>query len=97
MASRKGSPNKIGAQVKENVVAVFTRLGGTAAMATWARKNQTEFYRLYGRLIPTDMTATVDVRGAAELSDAELLDIATRSSAGVIGAQEGTAEPTSVH
>jgi hypothetical protein len=25
-----------------------------AAMADWARKNQTEFYRLYARLIPSE-------------------------------------------
>jgi len=33
MPRPKGVLNKIGAQVKENIVAVFTRLGGTAAMA----------------------------------------------------------------
>jgi len=38
----------------ENIVAVFTRLGGTATMAEWARRNQTEFYRLYARLIPSE-------------------------------------------
>ncbi len=50
----KGAKNKLGATAKENVVAVFTRLGGTAQMAEWARENQTEFYKLYGRLIPVE-------------------------------------------
>lgn len=59
MPSRKGSPNKVHATAKENLIAVFTRLGGTAAMATWAQDNLTEFYKLYGRLIPTD----VNLRG----------------------------------
>lgn len=50
----KGSLNKTTAAAKENVMAVFTRLGGTAAMAKWAKNNQTEFYKLYARLIPVE-------------------------------------------
>ncbi len=58
MASRKGRPNKVGATAKENILAVFTRLGGTAQMAKWASDNQTEFYKLYGRLIPVESQVT---------------------------------------
>lgn len=54
MPSRKGKPNKVSATAKENILAVFTRLGGTAQMAKWAKDNQTEFYKLYGRLIPVE-------------------------------------------
>ena len=75
MPRPKGVPNKVGAQAKENIVAVFTRLGGTAAMADWARKNQTEFYRLYARLIPTDSTSEISVREAKDFSTEELLEI----------------------
>ena len=75
MPRPKGVPNKIGAQAKENIVAVFTRLGGTAAMADWARNNQTEFYRLYARLIPSESMAQVNVRDAEDLSTEELLAI----------------------
>jgi hypothetical protein len=49
-----GSPNKTSALAKENIIAVFNRLGGTAGMAEWAKENQTEFYRLYGRLVPVE-------------------------------------------
>jgi len=52
--SRKGSPNKLSGTAKENVAAVFTRLGSTAAMAKWAKRHQTEFYKLYARLIPVE-------------------------------------------
>jgi hypothetical protein len=45
VGSRKGRPNAITATAKENLIAVFTRLGGTAAMAKWAEANQTDFYR----------------------------------------------------
>lgn len=51
----KGTPNKVSSTAKENITAVFTRLGSTAAMAKWAKDNQTEFYKLYARLLPTEI------------------------------------------
>ena len=60
MARTKGSKNKAGATAKDNILAVFTRLGGTAAMAKWAGDNQTEFYKLYARLIPQELAAKVE-------------------------------------
>lgn len=62
VASRAGKPNKMGATAKENLIAVFTRLGGTAAMAKWALKNQTDFYRLYAKLVPQQIDLDVNVR-----------------------------------
>lgn len=56
MPSRKGSPNKLGGLAKDNIAAVFTRLGGTAEMAKWAKENQTDFYKLYARLVPVQLT-----------------------------------------
>lgn len=50
----KGRKNKVSATVKDNILAVFTRLGGTAEMAKWAKDNPTDFYRLYGRLAPVE-------------------------------------------
>lgn len=55
---KKGTPNKCDKTARENIMAVFNRLGGTAEMARWARKNQTEFYKLYARLIPVQLNAT---------------------------------------
>lgn len=51
-----GTPNKLTALAKDNIAAVFNRLGGTAAMADWATKNQTEFYKIYARLLPVEVT-----------------------------------------
>jgi hypothetical protein len=51
-----GSTNVVSGLAKENVIAVFTRLGGTHAMATWAKRNKTEFYRMYARLMPHEVT-----------------------------------------
>lgn len=61
---KQGTPNKLSAQVKDNVIAVFNRLDGTAGMAVWAKENPTEFYRIYARLIPTD--STVEHSGAVK-------------------------------
>jgi len=54
---KKRGIGKVGAQAKENIQAVFVKLGGTAAMARWAKKNQDEFYtKIYARMIPHEMT-----------------------------------------
>jgi hypothetical protein len=97
VASRKGSPNKVGAEVKENIIAVFIRLGSTAAMADWAKDNLTEFYRLYARLIPTEVIGEFSVRHVTELSDLELSVIATGGSAGATSAPIGEQIPDGVH
>lgn len=52
---KKGTPNKISGTVKANVVAVFDRIGGVDGMVEWANENKTEFYRLYGKLMPTEV------------------------------------------
>lgn len=62
MASRKGIPNKMGSTAKENIIAVFTRLGGTAEMAKWAKENLTDFYKLYARLVPQQIDIDANVR-----------------------------------
>jgi hypothetical protein len=37
-------------------MAVFNGLGGTSAMKEWAKANQTEFYRMYAKLLPLQVT-----------------------------------------
>jgi len=62
MSRTPGAKNKAGKTAKDNVLAVFTRLGGTAAMAKWAKDNQTDFYRLYAKLIPQQIELDVDIK-----------------------------------
>lgn len=50
-----GTPNKMSATVKENVIAVFNRLEGTAGMAKWAKENPTAFYQIYSKLLPSEV------------------------------------------
>jgi len=56
---KKGVPNKLSGSVKQNIVGVFDKIGGREKMAKWAEDNQTDFYRLYGRLAPTEIEANV--------------------------------------
>ncbi len=55
MARTLGAKNKVPQLAKENIAAVFVRLGGTAQMAKWAKENQTEFYKIYARLLPVQV------------------------------------------
>lgn len=95
--SRKGIPNKIGAAVKSNVMAVFDRIGGRDKMVDWANENLTEFYRLYARLIPTESTLDITFKDVSELSTAELIAIATGSGAGTAEATFCEPEPSELH
>lgn len=51
----KGTPNKTSKTAKENIMAVFEGMGGTITMQAWANANRSDFYKIYGRLIPTDV------------------------------------------
>ena len=54
-----GTPNKVTATVKDNIIAVFNRLDGTAGMAKWAIDNPTQFYQIYAKLLPMDINANL--------------------------------------
>lgn len=56
-----GTPNKVSAQAKDNILQVFQRLGGVTEMTKWAKANKTIFYsRIYARLLPKDVTVGAD-------------------------------------
>ncbi len=65
----KGTPNKLNATVKENVIAVFNRLEGTAGMAKWAAANPTAFYQIYSKLLPTEVEQNTKVTGVLEIAN----------------------------
>lgn len=93
----KGAKNKITANVKENIISVFTRLGGTAAMAKWAGENLTEYYKIYARLAPTQVEVDVEHRDATALTDAELAAIAAGSGSSLDESPDSAAEPSAIH
>jgi len=56
MGRPKGSVNKKTAQVKEALQAVYTKKGGDTALLAWAKENETEFYKLWGRMLPQEVS-----------------------------------------
>lgn len=52
----KGTPNKLTITAKQAFQFAFDKIGGGEALGEWANRNKTDFYKIYGRLIPTDVT-----------------------------------------
>lgn len=55
----KGLPNKLTASAKQAFELAFQGLGGVPQFVEWAKDNQTDFYKLYSKLIPVNMTGSV--------------------------------------
>ena len=53
---KPGSKNKHTTAIREAFVAAFEELGGVEALVEWGRANQTDFYKLASKLIPTEIT-----------------------------------------
>ena len=52
----KGAVNKITRSAREAFQFAFDELGGAEALKAWAVANPTDFFKLYSRLIPMEMT-----------------------------------------
>lgn len=57
---KKGVPNKMTTSVKEAFHAAYKSIGGDKALANWAKDNPTHFYQLYAKLIPQEVSKTVE-------------------------------------
>ena len=55
----KGAKDKVQRCVKESVLTVYEKLGGDDGFYHWACAEPTEFYRLFGKLLPKDVNANV--------------------------------------
>lgn len=49
-------PNKLTANAREAFQMAFDAVGGGRALSVWAAENPTEFYKLFARLIPTEVS-----------------------------------------
>lgn len=56
----KGAKNKSTVKVKEAFETAFEELGGVDALVMWARKEPTEFYKQYAKLLPVQITGDKD-------------------------------------
>lgn len=75
--SRLGKPNKLTMAAKEAFQYAFDGIGGQDALAKWGRDNQTEFYKLFARLIPVQQDMSLNITQSADkLSDDQLAAIA---------------------
>lgn len=52
----KGVPNRTTRAAREAFQLAFDGAGGVDDLIEWAKANRTEFYKIYGRLIPTEVT-----------------------------------------
>lgn len=51
-----GSPNQNTKAVKDALWSAFNGIGGLRTFQLWALENQTEFYKLWSRMMPTELT-----------------------------------------
>ena len=76
-----GSKNRITANIKADIEAVFKMLGGRKAMAEWAKrsdKNRALFYRMVVSILPKELAVSAKINhstGLEKLSDEELIAI----------------------
>ena len=94
----KGTPNRFTASMKDAFLSVYQDLQDDNGedhghLKAWAEKHPTDFYKICSKMIPQQLTADVNhTVSAQELTDEELINIATRSSAGDTGAPKGKNE-----
>jgi hypothetical protein len=51
---KKGAKNKFTKVAKDHFIEAFEESGGVRALTEWGKLNRSEFYKLYGRLIPME-------------------------------------------
>jgi UV DNA damage repair endonuclease len=77
-----GTPNKLTRTIKESLEMAFDGIGGTSALTKWAKSHQSEFYRIYSKLLPTNIKADVEtthkVDGIFFVSDSNEAEIIQR-------------------
>lgn len=74
---RPGSVNKLTASVKEALSLAFSEVGDVSALVAWARKNKTEFYKLWAKLLPQDLQISGKDGGPVQLLIEEIVVTST--------------------
>jgi hypothetical protein len=65
---KKGVPNKATASVKAAIIEAFEKRGGVPALVSWAASDPTEFYKLWGRIAPTEVEVSGPQGGPVEMT-----------------------------
>ena len=75
---KKGSVNKTTAAVKSALQEAFVKLGGVKSLVAWGKHNPTDFYKLWAKLLPTEiknadgevlMLKVIDLSGTPDNGD----------------------------
>lgn len=61
----KGARNKLTATAKEAIETAFESIGGIEALSAWAKENPRDFYPIWAKLLPKDMT--IEQKGPLEV------------------------------
>ncbi len=56
MGRKPGVPNKLTKATREALALAFEGIGGVKALTAWAKKNQTEFYKIWSKLLPLEVS-----------------------------------------
>jgi hypothetical protein len=73
---KPGQQNKTTIEVKAAILKAYTTIGGDKTFGDWAKENQTEFYKLFARLIPVEVKNADDKAFRVELVE----EIVTRTA-----------------
>ena len=65
----KGTPNRSTSSVKAALQEAFDKLGGVPALVRWGKEQPGEFYKIYARLVPTEVKASLEVSSIGALLD----------------------------
>ena len=65
----KGSLNVTSRSMKETVISTLAWLQGQprSNMRAWANENPTQFYQIAAKLIPTEVSASVEISGVKQI------------------------------
>lgn len=58
---QKGIPNKLTQSTREVIQMAFDGIGGVDALMGWAIENKTEFYKIYSKLLPQDVSLNATI------------------------------------
>jgi hypothetical protein len=97
---RKGTPNKLNADVKAMILGALHDAGGQQYLTQQARENPTAFLTLLGKVLPATINANARItRDPSEMTDAELVAelAATRVADGTAEEEGGPPEPSQLH
>lgn len=57
---KAGTRNHITSGIKAALIEVFRRLGGIDGFAKWAKENESEFYKIWAKMLPAEVALDPD-------------------------------------